>query len=118
MEARAQRAVRDLQAGGTTFTPHCCWDAGRHIHPPRVTRTVGERGSHVDRRKACSASGLREDSAQWLGTGSVSQGGPSEPGKATLSGGGSRLGRHAGKNAMLWECWSDWEGALVLYRME
>ena len=87
VEAGAQRVVRP-KAGATTLAPHCCWDTGRHIHPPRVTRTAGERGSHVDSRKACPASGL-QDSAQWPGTGSMRQGGPSEPGKATLSGRGS-----------------------------
>lgn len=56
VEAGAQRAVRP-KAGATTLA-HCCWDTGRHIHPPRATRTVGERGSHVD-GKACPASGLR-----------------------------------------------------------
>ena len=56
VEAGAQRVLRP-KAGATTLAPHCCWDTGRHIHPPRVTRTAGERGSHVDRRKACPASG-------------------------------------------------------------
>lgn len=54
--------------GPTLLLGH--WQAD--IHPPRATQDCGQRGSHVDRREACPASGL-QDSAQWPGTGSMRQ---------------------------------------------